>query len=71
VEIQRIAGENNESAAMRKRMTEKLQVLESGVAELTRLKKHHISMAETEVCALLSPDQQNETNFPTTGVPAW
>jgi hypothetical protein len=56
---------------MRKRMTEKLQVLESGVTELTRLKKHHISIAETEVCALLSPDQQNETNFPTTGVPAW
>jgi hypothetical protein len=39
---------------MRKRMTEKLQVLESGVTELTRLKKHHISIAETEVCALLS-----------------
>jgi hypothetical protein len=32
VEIQRIAGENNESAAMRKRMTEKLQVMDVGPA---------------------------------------
>jgi hypothetical protein len=52
-------------------MTEKLQVLESGVTELTRLKKHHVFIAETEACALLSPDQQNETNFPITGVLAW
>jgi hypothetical protein len=54
-EIQRIAGENHESAAKRMRMTAKLRVLERGIAELERLKKHSRSMTETQVCAPLNP----------------
>jgi hypothetical protein len=42
VEVQRIAGESNESAAERLSATDKLRVLESGIAELKRLKRHNL-----------------------------
>lgn len=49
-EIQRIAGENHESAAERMLTMEKLRVLEGGVSDLKRLKKHNHTMLETQVC---------------------
>jgi hypothetical protein len=49
-EIQRIAGENHESAAKRIRTMEKLRVLEGSVSDLKRLKKHDRTMLETQVC---------------------
>ena len=43
-DLQRIAGESDESTAERVRATEKLEVLESGMAELKRLKKYSPSV---------------------------
>ncbi len=48
-EVQRIAAESKESGAERVRLTEKLRVLESGLTELKRLKKHNPSILETQV----------------------
>ena len=49
-ELQRIAGESSESAAERVRATEKLEVLESGMTELKRLKKYNPLMSNSQVC---------------------
>ena len=48
-EIQRLAGESTESAAERKRATEKLTVLENGMVELKRLKKYYPSILRHQV----------------------
>ncbi|CAL3966112.1 unnamed protein product, partial [Diplocarpon coronariae] len=52
-EVQRIAGESVESVAERGRAMHKLQVLETGMAELKRLKKQDPPILETQVCDLL------------------
>ncbi|KAF2034799.1 hypothetical protein EK21DRAFT_55853 [Setomelanomma holmii] len=54
-EIQRIAGENHESAAKRMRTMEKLRVLEGGVNDLKRLRKDNHSILETQVCMPQNP----------------
>ncbi|KAI6080250.1 P-loop containing nucleoside triphosphate hydrolase protein [Hypoxylon rubiginosum] len=46
-EVRRIAGESHESTVERARTTDKLRILESGMAELKRLKKHNPSMLAT------------------------
>lgn len=48
-EVHRIAGESNESAAERVRVLQKLQVLETGMVELTRHKKHNPSALAFQV----------------------
>jgi hypothetical protein len=60
VEVQRIAGESSESAAERVRTTHKLQVLESGMAELQRLKQHSPSLLEIQVCILVTAGKSFE-----------
>ncbi|KAE8440607.1 hypothetical protein EG329_007036 [Mollisiaceae sp. DMI_Dod_QoI] len=52
-EVHRIAGESNESAAERVRVVQKLQVLEAGMVELTRLKKHNPSTLAIQKVARL------------------
>lgn len=49
VDVHRIAGESNESAAERVRVMQKLQVLEAGMVELKRLKKHNPSTLAIQV----------------------
>lgn len=46
--IQRLAGGSQESALERARTMDKLQVLESGMSELKRLKRHEPAMVKTE-----------------------
>ena len=51
-EVQRIAAESSESAAERVLATEKLHVLESGIAELKRLKIHSAPMHHDNVARI-------------------
>ncbi|PBP22809.1 hypothetical protein BUE80_DR006361 [Diplocarpon rosae] len=51
-DVQRIAGESIESVAERARTVHKLQVLETGMAELKRLKRHDPSIPKIRVAKL-------------------
>lgn len=53
VEVHSIAGESSESVAERLRTTQKLQVLESGLVELSRLKNLSSSTLGSQVCVPL------------------
>lgn len=59
-QVQRIAGESKESIAERSRATQKLQVLEIGMIELKRLRKHNPSMLETQVCIFMTSSESFE-----------
>ncbi|KAI2622504.1 P-loop containing nucleoside triphosphate hydrolase protein [Hypoxylon sp. NC1633] len=82
IEVQRIAGESQESVAERERATKKLRVLENGMAELKRLKKHDSSMLviqkyplghanpdTTDLEIMEKPESEMTTVPPTPGPP--